>query len=407
MKRAISLLLILTAVAQAQTFDPARKLATGTIAHAGYAIGDIDKKGIFEARTQMTFWGEDTIELFMPGVSGDVATLGKRVVMTWVGRGSMEWVEDGASLRWKFKFANKPPTNKYVIKYGGNWKDFDFHYQAPWANTTQFMRGREAWIWHYDAEGNYEERRREIDGSYAVYHKWKKDHVAGSTNYRTGKAFHIPVPKATDARGKIAWCILEISNGLSTVTIPQSFLDAATYPVVVNDTFGIETIGGSHPTYGANYLLGQQGTPSSNGTCNSIVAYLEGNGARNCTAGIYDNVGNPAGLLTNGATGEEAPPVGNSWVTFTFGTSPSVIASTQYVNAIHVEENSIEFFYDAVAGQGASDNDEAYSGGGNMPTGFAWDFHPASTALDRKFSIYCNYTASGGGATGAQVITIN
>ena len=91
----------------------------------------------------------------------------------------------------------------------------------------------------FDESGNVvTERPENVVNSYAVY---RKDGITGDysqtrhNNYSTGKAFHIYRPKVTDSAGDEVWGTLDIDTekGVLTVTVPQDFLDKATYPVTV------------------------------------------------------------------------------------------------------------------------------------------------------------------------------
>jgi hypothetical protein len=99
-----------------------------------------------------------------------------------------------------------------------------------------------------------------VIGSYAVYHSTNSgDHTAlGGKNYKTGKAFHIYRPLITDAKGNTVWGDLKIDTdaGILSVTIPQTFLDKAKYPVsnAAGLTVGFTTKGGSTDTAGPGYI---------------------------------------------------------------------------------------------------------------------------------------------------------
>lgn len=149
-----------------------------------------------------------------------------------------------------FILASKPVTNVFKYRIEG-WEQFDFFYQSEL--TPEEI-----------ADGVV--RPDNVIGSYAVYHKLKKDNRIGSTNYATGKVAHIYRPKAIDALGNEVWAELNFSTkeiptteldvennlvtststvGFLTVTVPQKFLNTATYPVTVDPTFGYEVVGGS------------------------------------------------------------------------------------------------------------------------------------------------------------------
>ena len=98
-----------------------------------------------------------------------------------------------------------------------------------------------------------DERPLDVDGSIVVYHKTKHDHIVGYKNYRIGKVLHIPRPKAIDKDGNWVWCDIRAKDGVYTRTIPQSFLDSAVYPIIINDTFGYWSTGGGKASLGQDF----------------------------------------------------------------------------------------------------------------------------------------------------------
>jgi len=72
-------------------------------------------------------------------------------------------------------------------------------------------------------------RPEHVVGSYAVYHKTRRDHYPGKPNYRAGKVAHIYRPRIVDAAGKAVWGELSAEPvlGRLTITIPQEFLETA------------------------------------------------------------------------------------------------------------------------------------------------------------------------------------
>lgn len=396
-------ILALTSLCHAQTFDPVRKLATGQIGHVKYSVGDIDNKGVFEARLKKEFWGEDTIEIEMEGVSGEPATVGKRVIIPWSGRGSMEWIEDGDFLRWKMKFPVDPGFTTYQMKLTG-WEQYDFLYQTPFPSPAEYIKNGEVWLRQETLPGDYatdHRRRKAIDGGYAVVHKTKRDN-----QYGMGVAFYIMRPKLTDATGKVIWSQIDVTDGVYTVTFPSDVFENAQYPVIINDTFGeTDPSGYSNAQVTADWWVGDYAAPSGgDGTCDSIAVYCYENvgGRVGFTTGIYNNDA-PITLLANGTTEAKNIPQGAAaWETFTFGTSPSVTNAVTYVFSMHMGGSGrFHYITENPGTRGAYDTGEAYSSG-SMPTNFTVD----GTDYNRKIAIYVNYTPSAGGPTGAQVIVI-
>lgn len=159
-----------------------------------------------------------------------------------------------------FTLDSKPDTNVFTYKIEGA-EEFDFFYQ-PELTQEEIDEGAE--------------RPENVVGSYAVYHRTKANHRVGSTNYATGKAFHIYRPKAIDANGSEVWAELNYDNGILSVTVPRKFLDDAVYPVRVDPTFGIESLGATKATNCNAASLQRRGdTPETvSGTLDSISVAL-------------------------------------------------------------------------------------------------------------------------------------
>ena len=159
---------------------------------------------------------------------------------------------------------SKPATNVFEFEIEGA-ENLDFFYQP--ALTQEEIDG-----------GAFQPDN--IIGSYAVYHKIKANHQIGSLNYATGKAYHIYRPEVIDADGNRVWAELFYLNGLLSVTVPQSFLDKAVYPVIVDPTIGYTSIGSSISRNTAqnfnnnSHRLAVVHTIPTNGTVDSIHAGL-------------------------------------------------------------------------------------------------------------------------------------
>src|SRR5690606_29006995 len=132
-----------------------------------------------------------------------------------------------------------PATNQ--VRFSLVDKDVVYHYQPPLANV--------------EPDGSTWARRRlgvvrrpaHVSGSYAVRAATRKRNVRGRTAYRTGKIGHIYRPRIEDSAGHWTWGDLSIADGVLTVTIPETFLATAQYPIrhAAGLTFGYDTIGGS------------------------------------------------------------------------------------------------------------------------------------------------------------------
>lgn len=286
---------------------------------------------------------------------------------------------DSGGLEYEVVLKQLPPTNEIVFQLQG-YENFDFFYQPEL--TQQEIDG-----------GN--SRPDNVIGSYAVYHKAKRDYILGNTNYATGKAFHIYRPKLIDDNGVESWATMSFndSNGELTITADQAFLDNAAYPVIVDPTFGYTTEGGSVATYSHGTtadLAGSRQTSTQSGTVDSITIYIRQSVSSLTEPAfkgiILDNV--TPSILTNGVgAGVAVPSTTFSWLTSSFSTSPSVSASTVYILAfVNGDANGdiVQVAYDTgTTNQSLEEGDNDYTTPAD-PVGYA--------EFDIEFSIYATYT---------------
>lgn len=266
-------------------------------------------------------------------------------------------------------------------------KDVEYLYQPE---LTQEERD----LGHYRPEN--------VIGSYAVYSKTLKHNVVGGKEYKTGKVGHIYRPKIRDSNGKEIWGILNINNGLLTITIPQDFLENALYPVYVDPTFGYTTAGSSVMSdIGANIMFLSLYTTDTAGSINFISAYVGDSG--NFYSGSFKFVlvdGIAKTIVTNGITPVGSTAVGVRWLTIPYTTKPSVTASTNYYLGLITSSSSrMEFYYDA-SGSSGQDNSNDYT----TPT------DPTDMSTNTyKYSIYAVYGLSefGKTTTGTNVQTFS
>lgn len=276
----------------------------------------------------------------------------------------------GRDFKMEITIKSKPASNQLVFYLTG-WENFDFYYQPP---LTQ---------WEID---NDFVRPENVVGSYAVYHKTKRDN-----QYKTGKFRHIYRIKFTDSVGTWVWATLFISNGLYVVTIPDPFLDSAVYPIRANDTFGDQNQGGSYTSCNSR-VKGYLATSGAAGTGTSMSVYIEGGGSspyHDIGTHIYVDEDN---LLANGDTTViTIDDTGTKQYTLTFATGPTIDASTTYLLAVWGKpgQYTASVHYDE---GGTASYDDYNSSQWNWPTSAFSSESPA-----RLYSIFVTYTASGGG----------
>jgi len=280
-----------------------------------------------------------------------------------------------------FTLHSKPDTNVFTYKIEGA-EEFDFWYQS--ALTAEEV-----------AEGA--ERPENVIGSYAVYHKTKANHRIGSTNYATGKAFHIYRPKAIDANGAEEWCSLAYEDGTLSVECSEKWLETAVYPVVVDPTFGNTAIGGT--TQNGNVMTGRTATsPSDAGGTNLDSIHVYGSafsGSGHIAAALYSTntfqVGHSATVNVTTSAG---------WHTVTTNTY-SLSASTAY-NLITWPNSGAyvhRYYYD-------TETDVSRVDSAGLPTWPDWTGGAVTftTTVDNGYSIYATYTANAAGPVDSGII---
>lgn len=229
-----------------------------------------------------------------------------------------------------------------------------------------------------------------VVGSYAVYYKDHANHKVGSTNYATGKAYHIFRPLVTDAKSAKVWAELSYSNGVLIVTVPQSFLDAAVYPVNVDPTFGYTTQGASTEAgLPSNLHCTTAITVSDTGTIDSISAIAQASGGTTHTKGVLVE---DAGLtiVTNGVTPQITTGAGAGTKTMPYSTHPAITSGLSYHACRITDLNDANFtvwYYDNLGSVSRTkDTTNSFS----SPT------NPTDMTGSNLFtySIYATYTAT-------------
>jgi len=291
--------------------------------------------------------------------------------------------EDG---QFEFEIILKQKPSSNIIQFTIQSKGFDFFFQPP-LTSDEITEGAN--------------RPDNVVGSYAVYHSTKTNNLVGGKAYRTGKAFHIYRPQLTDAKGNQVWADLNIDslNGLMTITIPQSFLDSAVYPVTVDPTFGYTTHGGTALAYQTNgnvmfcSIVGSYVASTGDTITNYSVwgkNFDSNNGnlafaAYSVVSGVVTNqLANKIDIATNSTTDQ-------LWTSTNFSQSP--VAGTQYGVAISWEDTGAMAFsidYDAGSNPGRFNSTLTSMGGAGS------GFSPTGTDSGRHYSMYATYTASGG-----------
>lgn len=306
--------------------------------------------------------------------------------------------EDGG-FEFEWVLPKKPVSN--VLTSTIQTKELNFFYQ-PELTQEEIDEGTE--------------RPENVVGSYAVYHKTKKNNKVGSKAYKTGKAFHIYRPEAVDADGVKTWCELDIDEQVGTlkVTVPQEYLDGAKYPVVVDPTFGYTSFGAGSSLIASNtsdrssmrgnpYALSEAGTLDSmsaylglsSGTSESIDTYLAlfredsaGSGSHDLVASMEDlnaSYTSTFGWKTINASSESLSV--DDYIVAVLANGED-IATTSAGLSVRNDSASSDLYFESTTGAGS------YATRKEDP----WT-ETVSTSTFNLYSIYATYTASGGGGT--------
>ena len=289
-------------------------------------------------------------------------------------------------------------TQKWTFKLAGGWENFDYFYQPPLKNVNP-----DGSTWE-DTETGHHERPVEVNGSWAIYHKWKANYIKGGINYAVGKFGHFYRPRLLDADNNfLGWVDLKISDGLYNISIeniPQEILDKAVLPLKFNDTLGTTTVGLS--SWSTSFVIYIQGTTSAGGgTIGKIYAYLAaigGDTGKFKGAAYTDSSTSPSALVANSGTTETAGFTTFAWQEGTPTGTATLLGSTAYwvacaYSGVTSAEN-ISFRYDS----GSSVTKYLALSVAN------YNAFPQSTALEglgteysNRYSFYLEYTAGGGG----------
>ena len=272
---------------------------------------------------------------------------------------------------YEFEIVLKEPAKTNIIQMSIETKGLNFYYQ-PGPTQEEIDEGSQI--------------RENVIGSYAVYHESKQGDYSqiGGKNYMVGKAFHIYRPKIIDNAGTEVWGKLNITDNLLIVEIPQDFLDNAVYPVIVDPTFGFETIGGTLSSPSQD-ICGGKFNLNEDGNATSISVYIDGSFAGLLKCAIYN-----ADLSFVAGTEERDIPLVAGWYDFDFASAESLVAGdyilvawgplTSYAGYMTRDTNiSVDRWYEEVA----------YG---------SWPANLNASDRTGRFSIYCTYTAVGWGA---------
>lgn len=320
----------------------------------------------FKPKMKLYKWGDEAyVSLeYQTSETGEVEIEGNKVSWGTDGNVSVDmYPVEGTEINNKSGFEfdvifNEKPENN-VVSYKLESKDLDFFYQPSLTEEITSQEGEIVTATEYkDKDGNVIANRPEnVVGSYAVYHNSKEGDFTnlGGKNYAVGKAFHIYRPKVYDSAGNWVWGELNIDadENLLTVTIPQEFLDSATYPLTVDPTFGCDPGSPGASNYGVtNYLTGSSYACSEAGTATSISAYIVAGSAagRYIQSGIYNNDDS-----LNGYSNSIDSTTNSAWNAMTMASGGSLSAANFWL-VWRMSNSLLKIAFDTTGGTSAYDS---------------------------------------------------
>jgi hypothetical protein len=237
-----------------------------------------------------------------------------------------------------------------------------------------------------------------VINSFAVYHNSK-----ANNKYQTGKICHIYRFKVyeLDNPDKWVWAESKYEKGILSVTIPQKFYNTANYPIVVDPTFGYTTAGGSSST--VYTWMNPFETLTETADISSVVAYVRSSSGTQDFKGLLYTI---TGTGTNtrpdsklAVSGAVSIGTSSDWRTFSLtanGVAAQQLAMGTVINYTDANRNRYSYDYDA-------DRNVRYENYNSDPKLTYSDpeetFPTTFNHLQRRASVYANYTASGGAVT--------
>lgn len=239
-------------------------------------------------------------------------------------------------------------------------------------------------------------RPDDVVNSYAAY--WPesgrilKPDGTERVNYEMGKYAHVYRPKLIADNNESLWCdqtIILLDPARLRVYLPEAWLSAADYPVVLDPTFGYTSAGGSYISSGPSDTWGGgQFAPATSGSASSISCYMVATDTGiTTTFGLYSDSSTWAATRLRD-TGSGTLSTSASWHTLNLDSAYDVVASTNYWVALGVSGAWGRLYYDSVGGFYIKQAYSYYSAG-SMPNPMP---SPYSTYTDRKLSSYVTYT---------------
>ncbi len=293
----------------------------------------------------------------------------------------------------------KPPINSF--SFAVDTKNLVWSYQPPLTEELKVGENNVVTLTEtdaYDKDGKVLTHRPDYAvGSYVIYHATRGKIHSNSTDaekYKTGKWGTFYRPKATDAFGNSTWLTTSLIDNQMTLTLDQSWLDNAVYPVIIDPDFGYTDIGETESTIsGDGRFYAYAATAASAGPGTSISIYLRNSSEseRPVKLALYGPaVSYSTSYWENGDAGTVTlTSLEEAWKTGNFVSTPEIWAQA-YLLAFAIQSASYVYFhYDTLSTARLWNNSDIvyYS--------FPRTTESIPNYETRDVSIYCTYTASG------------
>jgi hypothetical protein len=186
------------------------------------------------------------------------------------------------------------------------------------------------------------------------------------------------------------WGELNISNGNYVITIPQSFLNSAIYPVKANDTCGYISIGASNYTQNDSYkgVGGYNVVAGASGTMSKIYVATATH-TTEVKVAVYSAITGGT-RLTNSYTMTSLNA--NNWTSVDISAeSEAVVSGTSYYPALCFTLSRADVRYDSGdTGNHRYSTSNPYASEMTNPDG-------SEVEGNLRISVYMEYTVGGGG----------
>lgn len=362
-----------------------------------------------ESGLSLINWEETEFKIDLPTTSNDFRdnprTGGNIINNTFGNTRQQMYMVNNNTFEWEIILDERPESNYFLFNISLD--NLTCYKQPPMniiypnrnSNETHGFDRNGKLIAVYDSEN--------IVNSFACYHNSSKNN-----EYMTGKAFHIYRIKVIDRSGHWVWGDMEIvqrqssefgnnENYYLNITIPESFIGEAVYPITIDPTVGYTTCGATGTVSGdeihySNITMTESGTLTHMSSC--AYSYT----SPKVYHAIYSNTtAGPTTLIEKETTGyTSAGWATGNWHTVSMAGTTSLTSGTKYWLAVVANETtgvpgSFRYNADYVTYRWGG---TAYEAGEAFPNTATPSF--TNEDADYRYSVYANYTT--GGAPPAQ-----